>query len=300
MTLIRVHLLRSLLVAACLAVGAAPGWASPRVLVVSGVSAAVTDDFVGALQQGLGNGVSVQVVPVDARAAAYGEANLLVPLGTAALAAVAADAPERPVLATLVPRSVFEKLRRPPGSRFSALFLGQPFSRQMAVIRAALPRAKRIGVLVGPDSAPSLPWLVKAARDAGVSLTVERGEEDRLHAALRTVVAGSDLLLAMPDPQVFNASSIQGILLETYRAGIPVVGISPAYTRAGAVYSLSVSPIQLGAEAARMVREALDGNLPEPRYSSDFEIHVNRQVARSLGLDLPEDATLQAAARDAR
>jgi ABC-type uncharacterized transport system substrate-binding protein len=300
MTAVRSLALRWLLAVACLASGVSPVWADTRVVVVSGVAASVTDEFVGALQQGLGKAATVKVVSVAERVAAYEGAQLLIPLGTAALSAVVADSSELPILAALVPRTVFERIRRNPGTRISALYLGQSYVRQLAVARAALPRARRIGVLAGPDSAQSLNWLGKAAREAGLSLTVERGEGDRLHAALRTVIAGSDLLLAVPDPQVFNASSIQGILLETYRAGIPVVGISPAYTRAGAIYSLSVSPIQLGAEAARMARQAIDGPWPESRYAEDFEVHVNRQVARSLGIELPGDEVLQAAAREAR
>lgn len=287
-----------LLMLARLAVGD-PARAETGVLVVNGVAAAFTDDFIGSLKQGLGAGVSVEVVAVEERAAGYAGARVVVPLGTAAVEAVMADAPPVPVVASLVPRMFFERLLRQGAIRATALYLGQSFSRQLAVVRKAFPGARRIGVLLGPESAQALAWVDKAAREVGLAVTAERGEGDRLHGALRMIVGNADLLLVLPDPQVFNASSIQGILLETYRAQVPVVGISSAYTRAGAVLSLSASPVQLGAETAQLVRQVLDGELPPARHSGIAEVHVNRQVARSLGLDLPSDEALLSAARRA-
>ena len=286
-----------LLAAACLAASTGVPADVPTVLVVNGVAPIVADDYIGALREGLGARFNVEVVEFESRPVEYARAQVIVPLGSAAFEAVVAAAPEVPVAGALLPRAVFERVRRVPSVRASALFLGQPFARQLAVARKAFPRARRLGVLVGPDSAQALPALVQAAREAGLALIAERGDADRLHGALRAIVAGADMLLVLPDPMVFNASSIQGILLETYRARIPVIGISPAYTRAGAVLSLSVSPVQLGSETARLVREVVEGKMPAPRYSEAAEVHVNRQVARSLGLDLPSDDALLSAAR---
>ncbi|HEY5762793.1 MAG TPA: ABC transporter substrate binding protein, partial [Rhodocyclaceae bacterium] len=192
---------------------------------------------------------------------------------------------------------VFDRVLRGASVRASALFLGQSFARQLAVVRKAFPDTRRVGVLAGPESAQAIPLLEKAAREAGLSLLVERSDGGRLHGALRSIIASAHVLLVLPDPQVFNASSIQGILLETYRAKIPLIGISSAYTRAGAALSLSVSPVQLGSETARLVRQVIEGDLPSPRYSEAAEVHVNRQVVRSLGLNLPTDESLLSAAR---
>ena len=271
--------------------------AQTRVLVVNGVAVPIADEFIGALKQGLGANVDVAVVPMEARAGSYSAARVIVPLGTAAVEAVMADKPPAPVVASLVPRIFFERSLRQETAGATALFLGQSFARQLALIRKAFPSARRIAVLTGPDSVQSISYLEVAARDAGFSLAIERGDGSRLHGALRQLATTAELLLVLPDPQVFNASSIQGVLLETYRAQMPVIGISPAYGRAGAVLSLSVSPVQLGSETARLVREVLGGHLPEPRYSEVAEVYVNRQVARSLGLELPTDEALLSAGR---
>lgn len=290
--------LRHLIIAWALALGMlSPAAAQLRVAVVGSVSGQVGEEFLGALRQSLGNGVSLDLAPVEDRGRVYAGAKLVVTLGGAALDAVMADRPDAMVLASLVPRVVMDKYRRGAGQRLSALYLGQSFERQLAVLKAAFPDVRRVGILTGPDSVHSLPWLERAAHDAGITLVVERGDGERLRGGLKGIVAGSDLLLVLPDPQVFNASTIQGILLETYRAGIPMMGISAAYTRAGAVLSVAASPVHLGAETAQMVREFLDGAIPESRYPLGADVHVNRQVARSLGLDLPSDDSLRAVLR---
>jgi ABC-type uncharacterized transport system substrate-binding protein len=105
---------------------------------------------------------------------------------------------------------------------------------------------------------------------------------------LQQVLNGCDVFLALADPLVFNSSSIQNILLTTFRARVPVVAFSPAYVRAGALLSLHATPLQAGKQAGIQVLAALRGQpLPEqPLESNDFEVSVNEHVARALDLSL--------------
>jgi hypothetical protein len=60
-----------------------------------------------------------------------------------------------------------------------------------------------------------------------------------------------DALLAVPDPLVFNSQTAANILAAAYRRRIPLIGFSPAYTRAGALVSLYSTPDQIGFAAAK-------------------------------------------------
>ena len=102
----------------------------------------------------------------------------------------------------------------------------------------------------------------------------------------------ADLLLAVPDPQLYNSSSIQNILLASFRANVPLMAFSPAYVRAGALLALHVTPTQIGLQAAAIARGVLQGKAlsATPLYSQDFSVAVNEHVARSLGLTLEPDA----------
>jgi len=203
------------------------------------------------------------------------------------------------VLCTLLPRQSFEYLMREAGRQtgpdFSALYLNQPLSRQLDLIRLALPRARRVGVLLGttPDARRTEAQLVELARERGlrvVSARVDVG--DPLFPGLKQVLDEADVLLAMADPQIYNSHTIQNILLTSFRAKVPMQAFSPAYARAGALLALYATPEQIGSQVALLVRDALteqDGSARGfglPQHTQLFEVNVNAHVARSLGLQL--------------
>lgn len=198
-----------------------------------------------------------------------------------------------PVLCTLLPRISFERILqaagRKPGPALSALFLNQPITRQFALIRLALPSARRVGVLVHPG--PTLlrdPGVEAAAQALGLRLVLgDVPEGEPVYAPLKKVLDESDVLLAIADPDIYNASSLQNILMASFRARIPMIAFSPAYARAGALLALYSTPSQIGQQAAQLVRAGFGtGALAAPQHPGLFEISVNEQVARSLGLSL--------------
>ncbi|NDP39303.1 MAG: hypothetical protein GZ093_11220 [Rhodoferax sp.] len=218
---------------------------------------------------------------------------LFVALGAQAAQALAQATLPAPVLCVLLPRSSFERVLRSSGrkasSQLSALYLDQPLSRQLGLIQLALPEARHIGVLWGPESQAQASALNALAQARGLRLLAASVEQDgQLFPALKTVVEGADVLLALADPQVFNSSSIQNILLTSFRAKVPLVAFSPAYAQAGALLSLHVTPEQIGQQAATLAAGVLQGKALSATalYSQDFSVAVNDHVARSLGLSL--------------
>lgn len=223
----------------------------------------------------------------------------LVAVGAKAALAVASSPLKMPLLVTLVPRTAYERLaadRRRAGqaSAMSAVLLDQPFSRQLDLIRLALPGARRIGLLLGPETLPRYPALQSAALERQLRLNVLQVEhESDIYPALQKLLPESDLILALPEPAVFNAGTIQMILLTTYRQRLPLVGFSAAYTRAGAVLSLFSTPQQIGRQAADMLRSALaSGRLPPPQSPNEYQVSINPHVAHSLGIALESEQQL--------
>jgi ABC-type uncharacterized transport system substrate-binding protein len=220
-----------------------------------------------------------------------------VALGTEAATALARVQLKAPVLHALLPRSSFERVlracARKASARFNVLELDQPLQRQLALIRLALPKTRRVGVLWGPDSFARAPVLRSIASSQGLALQEARlGEEAALFAALQSVLDGSDVLLALADPLVFNSSTIQNILMTTIRVQVPLLAFSPAYVRAGALLAVYSTPPQVGAQAAQWVLDVLANRaLPELALEPlDFEISVNEPVVRALGLSLDVQA----------
>lgn len=197
-----------------------------------------------------------------------------------------------PLLATLLPRTVFEAQRRKLPGSVSGIVLDQPAARQMALLRYAFPHLRRVGTLLGPESQARQAALEKAAAEQGLQLNVYKvsGEAD-LYPALRRALEENDLLLAVPDAAVYNGGTIQNVLLASYRQRIPLIGFSPAYVRAGAMLALYSSLSQIGSQTARAARSLLtDSTVPSPQHPADFIVSINANVARSLGFRLSEDA----------
>lgn len=221
---------------------------------------------------------------------------LVVALGADAFRAALNRSAGPPVLAALVPRSVYERIVREaparPAAGISAVFLDQPLGRQLDLLHLAVPEARKVGVLLSPETAGALPSLqsVAAARKLQiVSALVE--DSSALYPALRSIMDSADLLLATADPRIYNSASISNVLLSTYRARIPVQAFSPAYVKAGAILALYSSPDQIGQQAAEVAKAFLgSGTLPQPAYPTDFRVDVNEHVARSLGFRLDAEA----------
>lgn len=222
-----------------------------------------------------------------------GAPRLVVGLGVRATQALLSAGVNASVLSALIPRRSFERILQLSGRKtsgqLSALYLDQPLRRQLALVHLALPQTRQVGVLLGPDSVTQLPELRTLVQDRGLILRyTEVAGDQALFPALSDVLDGSDVVLALADPLVFNSTSVQNILLSSFRARVPMVAFSPAYVRAGAVLALYSSPAQVGNQAGRVVLAALrSGHLPEqPIEPDDFLVDVNTHVARALDLTL--------------
>ncbi len=225
-------------------------------------------------------------------AAGAPEARLTVSLGTEAFRQVIAGNTRSAVLAALIPRISFERVlqeaNKKPGSNVTALYLDQPFGRQLDLLRLALPGTRRVGVLWGPESMGQQGLLNGALQAHGMEASEGLYAEGLpLIDSLRGALQGADALLAVADNTVYNSSTVANILLTSYRAKTPVLAFSPAYVKAGALLSVHSTATQAGVQVATMVGHFLQtGSLPANQYPTDFTITTNEYVARSLGLSL--------------
>lgn len=264
----------------------------------SGAHAEVADKLRSTLTQAGSARTVGKVIPLAAlRDADIPHNEIVVAVGAGAMQALAQR--NQLALSVLVPRTAYEKLAKQGGRaadtrHFSAIFLDQPWSRQFTLIRLAVPERTRVGILLGPESAEITGSLRSAAKAAGLTAVIEKAsDEGDLMPALKRLMDGCDVLLAIPDPLVFNRNTIQSILLTAYRRQIPLFGFSPSYVKAGALAAVYSVPAQIARQAAETIqRLAGDGNLPPPQFPRYFTVGLNPQVARSLSITTDDEATL--------
>lgn len=230
--------------------------------------------------------------------AALTETDLIVAIGTHAMGQVAGDT-RLPVLNILVPRQSYEANRsrlKPDSRQYSAIYLDQPLSRQIRLIKAALPNRDAVGVLLGPNTQDRLKPLQQAAREQKMGVVAEKvTTEEDIIPSLKRLFANTEVLLAIPDPLVFNKNTAQNLLLTSYRAQIPLIAYSKSYVSAGALAAVYSTPAQIGQQAAELLvrlGQAKTLALPAPQYPKYFSVSVNYQVARSLGLAIESEAAL--------
>lgn len=226
--------------------------------------------------------------------------DLVVPVGLKATRAAIRLDPSVQVLAALLPRQAYEALvggGAPPRRSFPALVLDQPLERQLELIRLALPKADRVGALLGPTTLGLRADLARIAQQAGIDLSIESvTAQNELFASQRELLRGNDVLLALPDPVVLNQTTLMSYLVSAYRARVPVIGFSQSFTEAGALASVFSTPEQIGRQLSEIVTGMANGRAARPArliYPRYFKVYVNRQVARSLELDIAPDDRLQ-------
>jgi len=181
------------------------------------------------------------------------------------------------------------------GAQRSAVFIDQPASRQLALVRLALPSTKRLAIVYSEASRPLIEAVEVAARSTGMIIEAAVVDDEQpLYNALRSVLSDESALLTVPDTSVYNNFTIQNVLLTAYRERTPVIGFSPAYVRAGAVVAVYSTPEQVGDQVADATIRVLEGNpLPPPAFPAAFSVSTNPHVARSLSLTLPDPAQLE-------
>jgi ABC-type uncharacterized transport system substrate-binding protein len=262
-----------------------------RVLLLLSGTQLPYQSFAKTFRQNLPDGMRVEVLehPED-----YSEktppTDLLIAVGSPA-AKRAGQLASGPVLYAMVPRNLYEEeiqSRRAQHKSLSALYIDQPWHRQAELLRIAVPLRQRVGVLHSPDTRLDLRALRDILTKHGLTLTARPlRSPDSLFADMEEVLENCDVLLAIPDSAIYNPNTVRNILLSSYRHGIPLVGFSQSYVKAGALYALHSTPEQLAAQASAIASSfAKTRTLPEPQSSRLYSIDVNQDVARTLGISI--------------
>lgn len=263
--------------------------AEPRqVLLLLSEQHAAYQHFRQAFEQNLPADVHLEVRTL-AQQADLPKADILVTAGSKA-SQWAAGRWRGAMLATMLPSKSFRQIQAGGMTPHpvSALFLDQPVRRQVALLRAALPSFQRVGVLytAGEDFDPQ-PLQDELAKQGALLLTQPVRQGDNLSVKLEELLAQSEILLAVPDGNIYNSSTIRNILLGSYRRGIPMVGLSAAYVSAGALCAVYSTPEQQAAQSAAMVSDFLRrGVMPPAGFPRLYQIALNAEVARSMRFNI--------------
>lgn len=287
----------------CIALCCLPLFArAGTIALVQSEDSAAYREFANALKQGLrGSGWQLASIQNSGEQRITPDIDLIVSAGSEAFRSVLAQGPGLPVLATLLPRSAYEDaLQRSPQRprNVSAIYLDQPARRQAAFLRLLLPGRNNVGLLVGSGTRSQLPGLRAALAQRQLRLDTEYVEQNEmLLPAMEALLPRVDVLLALPDSQLYRRETIKPILITAYRHQRPLVAFSAAFVKSGALAALYATPEQMGRQVASQVAQS-GARLPAPSGADEFTISINDSVAEALGWRIQGETALYRALSD--
>jgi ABC-type uncharacterized transport system substrate-binding protein len=205
--------------------------------------------------------------------------------------------PEDPVKLGLV-----ASLARPGGNATGINFFNVELAaKRLELLRELVPAAVDVAVLVNPTNVANTEANLKevqlAGRAMGLQMQVVRASTSReIDAAFATIVRERPDALFVGGDALFNSRRLQLALLAA-RHGLPATYPSRDYPVSGGLMSYGADVTdafrQVGAYVGRILKGAKPADLPVMQ-SSKFELVINHQTARTLGLDVPPNLLARA------
>jgi len=225
---------------------------------------------------------------VDVIVAIVPGATLAAKRSTASIPIVMVNTPDPVQLGLVV------SLGRPGGNVTGTTTLSADLSsKQLELLKEAVPRAMRIAVLWNPNN-PWHPLAVKGAEAAARSLAVQlqivearsAEEFERAFEAMTRKRAGAVLVLADP-LTAFHRTRLAELAIKRH---LPGMFGTRAYAEAGGLMSYWAHQADLDRRVASYVDRILKGAKPADlpiEQPTKFELVINLKTAKALGLTIP-------------
>ena len=173
----------------------------------------------------------------------------------------------------------------------SLLWSDPPLERQLRLIRILLPQAKRIGVLYDQHSEFLIKELRQAAGPLRMEIVAEHWDDINDSRPLQSLLKNSDVLLGLDDPDLYNPKTVKNLLLSSYSRQMALVGPNAAFVKAGSLASTYSDQNDWLAVLDRLLDRS-PATWPRTHYPDRFKVLSNPQVARSLGIEQINEASV--------
>jgi putative ABC transport system substrate-binding protein len=187
-------------------------------------------------------------------------------------------------------------LARPGGNQTGVNFVSSELvAKRLELLRELVPGAARVAVLVNPANTANTETTLRdvepAARAVGFQIQVLNADTSReIDAAFATIVRDRPDALFSASSPYFTSRRIQLVQLAA-RHAIPATYPGRQYVEVGGLMSYGANVAdawrQLGVYTARILKGIKPADLPVVQ-ASKFELIINHQTARMLGLTVPD------------
>jgi putative ABC transport system substrate-binding protein len=187
-------------------------------------------------------------------------ARLVLTLGSLATDAAVKEIPDIPIVACMVLRA--DGLKKSP----NVTGVGLEFSLEVQTswLQVLLPTAKNVGVLYSPgENKARIEAAGRIMQNMGLKLVAQevRSPQD-VPAALEGLNMKVDVLWGVADSVAMTPQTAKTVLPFSVKNNIPLIGPSPTWVKAGALYALEWDYADIGAQAGDMAAKVLKGASP--------------------------------------
>ncbi len=174
----------------------------------------------------------------------------------------------------------------------AVLYMTQSYCRQIKFIRQLSAHWKTISVLSSEKKPVDNQPIQQCAEKHDFKIyKVNTTAKENLTNKIKDALKNSDVLLALPDRNIYNSRTVKNILLTSYRYRKPVIAFSKNFVNAGALAALHSNTDQIAQSASHIVKQYFDAGShfkQQVNHPENFDISINRQVFRALDLKAPD------------
>lgn len=183
--------------------------------------------------------------------------DLVLAVGTRAQDLARRVAPQSALVAAMVSHP-----QEPGTARGTGVALDFSYEQQLLWIRRILPASqRRIGIVHSASGTETLAAVRELARAHGmviVSRLVQQPAE--IPQALSSLAGSADVLWGLRDPMVMTPETARSILLFSLRSRMPMIGLSTAWVKSGALFALDRDYADIGVQCAEQAIRLLSGD----------------------------------------
>jgi putative tryptophan/tyrosine transport system substrate-binding protein len=182
----------------------------------------------------------------------------------------------------------------------STTFGPEIMAKRLELLKETAPTSKRVGVLVNPASAsfgPTFTVMSAAAKSLNLSIAPfelqDRNDFQRVFAMMAKARVDG---LVIQDDTIFGESNANEIAARAARQRLLAVG-GREFADAGGTIGYGRTDVELYRRGAYFVDRILNGAKPADlpvEQATRFEMVINLNVARSIGIRIPQSVMLRA------
>lgn len=232
-----------------------------------------------------------QVSKLDADIKA-GKSTLVITLGTTATKAVRQISDGFTVVYAMI-LSPQKSDIGPPG-----VAMDISYEAKLKGIQRIIPDLRNIGVIHSNTYDCEIESLSRVCEKLGLNLVHRKVDSQKeFPGAMDEVFKEADCFLMVADPAVYIPKTTEQLLLEGLQKGIPIIGLSSLYTKAGAFMAFDCDYEDLGKQTAELTFRILNGEkdaLGETCLPRKVRFSLNLRVADRLGISLSNELIKEA------